>query len=79
MYEATAEVNFDSSNEKWDRIYEGYRVKVERPSTSEILEVKSMIDQQLKNKPHINILYHLDETQFKHYSDNEINKIYSRN
>lgn len=79
MYEATAEVNFDSSNEKWDRIYEGYRVKVERPSASEILEVKTMIDQRLNNKPHANILYHLDETQFKHYSDNEINKIYSRN
>ena len=79
MYEATAEVIFDSSNEKWDRIYEGYRVKVERPSASEILEVKAMIDRQLKNKPHTNILYHLDETQFKHYSDNEIHKIYSHN
>lgn len=79
MYEATAEVNFDSSDETWDRIYEGYRVKVERPSAAEILEVKAMIDQQLKNKHHVNILYHLDETQIKHYSDNEINKIYSRN
>lgn len=79
MFETTSEVNFDPSDEKWDRIYKGYRVKVERPSASEILKVKAMIDQQLKNKPHVNVLYHLDETQFKHYSDNEINKIYSRN
>ena len=79
IFEATEEVDFAPDDEEWDKIYEGHRVKVERPEASEILQVKMMIDKQLNGKPHTNILYHLDESQFKHYSDNEINKIYSRN
>ncbi|MCM1449871.1 MAG: hypothetical protein NC082_05985 [Clostridiales bacterium] len=78
-YEATAEVNFDPSNETWDKLYKGYRVKVERPSASEIIYVKKLIDQQLNGRTHANIIYHLDESQFKHYSDNEINQIYYHN
>lgn len=78
-YEATEMVDFSPGSEWWDGVYQGYRIRIERPGASEILEVKAMIDQQLNSKPHINILYHLDESQFKHYSDNEIDKIYSRN
>ena len=77
-YEATERVDFSPGSEWWDGVYQGYRIRIARPGASEILEVKAMIDQQLKNKTHTNILYHLDESQFKHYSDNEIDKIYSR-
>jgi len=76
-YEATDEINFSPDNEHWDKVYKGYRIKVERPTAKEILEVKQLIEQQLADKPHNNILYHLDESQLSHYSDNEINKIYS--
>lgn len=79
IFEATEEVDFAPGDEECDKIFEGYRIKVERPTASEILQVKKMIDKQLNGKPHTNILYHLDESQFKHYTDNEINKIYSRN
>lgn len=79
LYEATSMIDFSENSEEWDRVYEKDRVRVECPSAKEILEVKKLIDCQLKNKPHHNILYHLDETQFNHYSDNEISKIYSRN
>lgn len=75
MYEATEDVSLDTET----RIYKGYRVRVERPSANEILGIKSLIDNQLKDKPHANIIYHLDESQLSHYSDNEINKIYSCN
>lgn len=79
IYEATSELNFDPTNKYWDRVYNGYRIKIERPTAIEILEVKAMIEKQLAKKPHTNILYHLDQFQLSHYSKNEINKIYSRN
>ncbi|MDO5395678.1 MAG: hypothetical protein Q4F07_06915 [Bacteroidales bacterium] len=79
IYEATSEVDFSNNADYWDKIYENYRVRVERPTAKEILKVKELIDNQLKDKTHNNILYHLDETQFSHYSDNEISKIYTRN
>lgn len=78
-FEAEQDINFSPDSTRWDGVYKSYRIRVERPTANEILEVKSMIDNQLSNKPHTNILYHLDESQFKHYSDHDINKIYSRN
>ena len=78
-YEATADINFAPDSKYGDNIYKKYRIRVERPDAKEILEVKKLIEEQLANKPHNNILYHLDESQLSHYSDNEINKIYSRN
>lgn len=79
VYEVTSDINFDSTNEYWDRVYSGYRIRIERPSAKEILEVKDMIEKQLAHKPHNNILYHLDNSQLSHYSGNEIDKIYSHN
>lgn len=79
IYEATAEINFSPDSEVWDKVYTGYRIRVERPTAKEILEVKELIEQQLTDKPHNNILYHLDESQLSHYSNNEISKIYTRN
>ena len=79
LYEATSEINFPEDKTVWDKVYEKYRIRVERPTADEILEIKKMIDGQLKSKPHNNILYHLDESQLSHYSDNEISKIYSHN
>lgn len=79
LYEVTSEINFSEDETGWDKVYEKYRIRVERPTANEILEIKELIDKQLKNKKHNNILYHLDESQLSHYSDNEISKIYSRN
>lgn len=79
LYEATSDINFSEDETEWDKVYEKYRIRVERPTANEILEIKKMVDAQLKTKPHSNILYHLDESQLSHYSDNEISKIYSRN
>ena len=79
LYEATSDVNFSEDGTGYDKIYKNYRIRVERPSTSEILEIKELIDGQLRSKKHNNILYHLDESQLSHYSDNEISKIYTRN
>ena len=79
LYEASSEVNFSEDGTEYDKIFKNYRIRVERPSASEILEIKKLIDDQLRNKKHSNILYHLDESQLSHYSDNEISKIYSHN
>lgn len=79
LYEATSDINFSEDKTVWDKVYKKYRIRVERPTAEEILEIKKMIDGQLKSKPHNNILYHLDESQLSHYSDNEISKIYSHN
>lgn len=79
LYEATSDINFSEDGTGSDKIFKNYRIRVERPSSNEILEIKKLIDGQLKGKQHNNILYHLDESQLSHYSDNEISKIYSRN
>lgn len=79
LYEATSDINFSEDGKEWDKVYEKYRIRIERPTADEILDIKKLVDKQLKNKKHNNILYHLDESQLSHYSDNEISKIYSRN
>ena len=79
LYEVTTSVNFLEYEDGWDYVYRGDRVRVERPTAEEILKIKRMIDAQLEGKDHNNILYHLDEEQLSHYTDNEISKIYSRN
>lgn len=80
LYEATSEVDFSQGGENWwDRVYENFRIKTERPTAEEILKVKELIDAQLSGKPHDNIIYHLDEEQLSHYSNNEISEIYTRN
>lgn len=77
LYQATSMTYF--SEDVSDMVARGYRIRVERPTGGEILRVKKLIDERLKGKPHNNILYHLDEEQLSHYSDNEISKIYTRN
>lgn len=78
-YEVTETVNLSNVRDGHPNyLFEGHRIRVERPSAIEILEIKNMIDRLLAGKPHNTILYHLDETQLSHYTDNEINKIYSR-
>lgn len=77
MYEALENVQFEEKEYDFPDVWSGYRIKVERPTAGEILEVKEMIESQLKEKSHSNILYHLDETQLSHYTDHEIDEIYS--
>ena len=78
MYEATSSVVFSAAGEVHDYVTEGHKVKVERPDADEIIDIKAMIDRLLGGKPHANIIYHLDEEQLKHYTDNEISDIYTR-
>lgn len=79
MFEATEDINLNPENDTWNGVYKGCRIRLERPTAREILEIKGMIEKRLKDKSHRNILYHLDESQLSHYSDNEIDKIYSLN
>lgn len=79
LYEVTETVNLSTVRHDYPNyLFDGHRIRVERPSAAEILEVKNIIDCCLIGKPHNTILYHLDESQLSHYTDNEINKIYSR-
>lgn len=78
LYEAEYSCELNPDNLYDGSRFEKYRIKVERPTASEILKVKNLIDKQLRDKPHSNILYHLDQQQLSHYTDNEISKIYSR-
>lgn len=77
VYEVTSDINFSPETKSWPDVYRGHRIRIERPSAEEILEVKYLIERQLVGKPHNNIIYHLDQSQLTHYSENEINKIYS--
>ena len=53
-------------------------VRHERPSVATILEVKRMTEEALGKPYQSNILYHLDESQLKYYSNDEITEILSR-
>ena len=75
IYQAESYANFAPD----DMVFTGDLIRVERPTADEIIEIKAMIDRQLKGKSHNNILYYLDKSQLSHYSGNEIDKIYSRN
>lgn len=51
------------------------QIRVERPTATEILEVKTLVEQHLGKPANGNILYHLDDAQLKNYTDNEISQI----
>ena len=54
---------------------ENEHIRVERPTATEILEVKTLVEQHLGKPANGNILYHLDDSQLKNYTDNEISQI----
>lgn len=76
LYNVTKGVDFTPDTDHWNVVYKNSHIRVERPSVGEILQVKKMIDSRLSDKPHSNIIYHLDEKQLSHYNDNEIDNIY---
>lgn len=51
------------------------KVRVERATASEILEVKQLVEKNIGKPFGGNILYHLDNSQLSKYSSDEINKI----
>ncbi len=52
-------------------------VRSEISDYAEIAAVKKLIEQHLTEKPHSNIIYHLDYKNLSNYSDNEIQSILS--
>lgn len=52
-------------------------VRHERPTVTEILEVKQLVEDRLGKPANGNILYHLDKAQLKNYTEDEIAKILS--
>lgn len=53
----------------------GVKIRTERPSAAEVLKVKALTESCYGKPANGNIIYHLDESQLKHYSDNEISQI----
>lgn len=50
-------------------------IRKERPSAADIIAVKHLVEKKLGKPSRGNILYHLDNSQLKSYSDDEINEI----
>lgn len=73
--------NFDGIVSKpEEEIPSQYRtIRIERPSVETVLEVKRRIEKRLGKPARANIIYHFDQEQLKHYSDNEIAEIFSCN
>jgi hypothetical protein len=51
-------------------------VRHERPAATEILNVKQLVEKHLGKPANSHILYHLDDSQLTHYTDDEISEIY---
>ncbi|MDE6395843.1 MAG: hypothetical protein K2K84_01060 [Muribaculaceae bacterium] len=58
-------------------IYEGDIVRSEISAFKDIDEVKKLIESHLSERPHSNILYHLDSNNLSNYSDNEISSLFA--
>lgn len=54
-------------------------IRWERPEVKEILRVKALAEKMLGKSDRGNILYHLDYSQLKNYTDDEISQLYSIN
>jgi hypothetical protein len=54
-------------------------IRWERPTVEEILQVRKLAESVLGQSDRGNILYHLDYSQLKNYTDDEITKLYSFN
>ena len=52
-------------------------IRYERPQIYTILEVKELVEKNIGKPARGNMLYHLDYSQFKNYSDDEISQILS--
>ena len=52
-------------------------IRHERPTVTEILAVKELVEQHLGKPLNGNILYHFDNNQLKNYSNDEISQIYA--
>ena len=52
-------------------------VRYERPAPSTILAVKALVEQNLGKPASGNIIYHMDNSQLKNYTNDEIAEIYS--
>ena len=52
-------------------------IRVERPTFSDIMAVKSLVEQNLGKPSRGSILYHLDDSQLKYYCNDEISEIYN--
>lgn len=53
------------------------RIRTEQSTYAEIVRVKSMIEQELADRPHSTILYHLDSHNLSHYSTDEIQTLFT--
>ncbi len=52
-------------------------IRNERPTAEEILEVKALVERYLGRPANGNILYHLDYSQLKNYTDEQIVQIFA--
>lgn len=67
------------SDSEYEPQFDWEVVRNERPTVQTILEVKRMVEASLGKPYRNNILYHLDETQTKYYTEDEIAEILARN
>ncbi|MDE6384039.1 MAG: hypothetical protein K2K79_06810 [Paramuribaculum sp.] len=58
-------------------IWPGDMIRSEVADYTDIIRVKEMIDRRLADKPHSNILYHLDTSNLSNYTPDEISNILS--
>lgn len=70
-----ADQEFVSIVSEHDQPAAGEHIRVERPTAAEVMAVKQLVEEKLGKSSRGNILYHLDESQLKHYTHDQISSI----
>lgn len=67
------------TNPEQENISEAEYIRIERPTTAQILEVKQAVEKAYGKPASGNVIYHLDQKQLSNYTDHEIDQIFSYN
>lgn len=67
------------TNPEYELLTEAEYIRIERPTTAQILEVKNAVEKTFGKPASGNIIYHLDQKQLSNYKDHEIAQILSYN
>lgn len=59
-----------------EELEEGETMRVENSESMTLREVKGLVEEQMRERPHSNVIYHLDSRNLSNYTSDEIKTLY---